>query len=39
MCFPTDYEFTGNQSEQLKEIGNAVAVHVATAFCREALRV
>jgi len=38
MSFPADYEFTGNKSEQVKQIGNAVPVETATAICREALR-
>ena len=37
MSFPADYEFTGNKSEQVKQIGGAVAVETATALCREIL--
>jgi DNA (cytosine-5)-methyltransferase 1 len=29
------YEFTGNKGEQVKQIGNAVPVRLATALCRE----
>ncbi|MDD2772744.1 MAG: DNA cytosine methyltransferase [Elusimicrobiales bacterium] len=35
--FPTDYKFTGNRGEQVKQIGNAVPTHLAQALCRAAL--
>lgn len=37
MGFPKDYRFAGNRGEVVKQIGNAVAVGVATALCRSAL--
>jgi DNA (cytosine-5)-methyltransferase 1 len=37
MSFPKDYPFSGNREEQVKQIGNAVAVKVAKALCRAAL--
>ena len=37
MSFPEDYEFAGNKSEKVKQIGNAVPVQTARALCREAL--
>lgn len=33
MGFPRDYQFRGNRSEQVKQIGNAVAVNQAAALC------
>ncbi len=38
MSFPEGYEFKGNKTEIVKQIGNAVAVRVATALCRERLK-
>lgn len=35
MGFPADYKFTGNRGEQVKQIGNAVAVNQVAALCRE----
>lgn len=32
MGFPQDYQFTGNKSEQVKQIGNAVPVNLAAAL-------
>jgi site-specific DNA-cytosine methylase len=32
--FPPDYKFTGTREEQVKQIGNAVPVNLATALCR-----
>lgn len=37
MGFPRDYKFTGNRGEQVKQIGNAVAVNQAAALCRAML--
>ncbi len=39
MSFPTDYIFTGNQGEQVRQIGNAVPVRLSTALCRSMLEV
>lgn len=33
MSFPADYHFTGNREDQVKQIGNSVAVGVAKALC------
>ena len=38
MGFPPDYEFTGTRAAKVKQIGNAVAVHLAAALCRSALK-
>jgi len=35
--FPKDYWFSGNKSEQVKQIGNAVPCGLARALCREIL--
>jgi DNA (cytosine-5)-methyltransferase 1 len=35
--FKTGYRFTGNKTEQVEQIGNAVPVNLATALCRAAL--
>lgn len=32
--FPSDYRFTGTREEQVKQIGNAVPVNLATALCK-----
>lgn len=37
MGFPTDYQFSGNRGQRVKQIGNAVAVNVARALCFELL--
>jgi DNA (cytosine-5)-methyltransferase 1 len=37
MSFPEGYEFHGNRQDKVKQIGNAVAVGVATALCSAAL--
>lgn len=37
MGFPTGYKFTGNKSDQVRQIGNAVAVGIARALCSAAL--
>lgn len=39
MGFPTDYHFTGNRSDQVKQIGNAVPVKTARALCTALLRI
>ena len=36
--FPSDYRFTGNKSDQVKQIGNAVPVNTAKALCQTLLR-
>lgn len=37
MGFPKDYKFAGNRTEQVKQIGNAVAVNTAKALCKSLL--
>lgn len=37
MGFPKDYEFSGNRSEQVKQIGNAVPCFTAKALCKALL--
>lgn len=37
MSFPHDYKFAGNREKVVKQIGNAVAVSVATALCKALL--
>lgn len=37
MGFPAGYAFRGSRSAQVRQIGNAVAVHVAAALCRSLL--
>jgi DNA (cytosine-5)-methyltransferase 1 len=36
--FPDEFEFVGNKSEIIKQIGNAVPVSTATALCQSVLR-
>ncbi|MCM8532491.1 MAG: DNA cytosine methyltransferase [Lentisphaeraceae bacterium] len=38
MSFPRDYQFSGNQSERVKQIGNAVPVATAQALACELLK-
>lgn len=38
MSFPTDYEFTGNRAQRVRQIGNAVAVRTAQALTGAILR-
>ncbi len=38
MGFPKDYQFAGTREQRVKQIGNAVAVQVAKALCREMLQ-
>jgi DNA (cytosine-5)-methyltransferase 1 len=38
MSFPGDYDFSGNRSDQVRQIGNAVPVRLAQALCRCALK-
>jgi len=33
MSFPADYQFAGNKSEVVRQIGNAVPVRTAEALC------
>ena len=35
--FPGDYQFSGNKSQQVKQIGNAVPVNTAAALCKAVL--
>lgn len=35
MGFPSDYKFAGNRGDQVKQIGNAIAVGQAAALCAE----
>ena len=37
MGFPSDYEFTGNRTDVVRQIGNAVAVQTARWLCRSLL--
>jgi DNA (cytosine-5)-methyltransferase 1 len=37
MGFPTDYEFTGNKTETVEQIGNAVPVNLAKSLCERLL--
>lgn len=37
MGFPKDYQFAGNRGDQVRQIGNAVAVNLARALCRALL--
>jgi DNA (cytosine-5)-methyltransferase 1 len=37
MGFPSGYQITGNRSEQVRQIGNAVEVNVARELCRAML--
>ena len=37
MSFPKGYKFSGSREAQVKQIGNAVPVGLATALCREML--
>ncbi len=37
MSFDGDYKFTGNKTDQIKQIGNAVPVRTAEALCRSLL--
>jgi DNA (cytosine-5)-methyltransferase 1 len=37
MGFPDGYAFAGNRGEQVRQIGNAVAVNLARALCRSLL--
>lgn len=38
MSFPEDYRFTGNRSDKVRQIGNAVPVMLSRALCECALR-
>lgn len=38
MGFPSDYKITGNRSEQVRQIGNAVEVNQARELCAAALK-
>lgn len=35
--FPSDYELTGNKSDQIRQVGNSVPVATARALCMAAL--
>jgi len=37
MSFPADYHFSGNRSDRVKQIGNAVPVRTSAALCRSIL--
>ena len=37
MSFPSDYQFSGNKCEQVKQIGNAVPVELARAVANAVL--
>ena len=37
MGFPSDYEFAGNKTETVEQIGNAVPVNLAKSLCRQML--
>lgn len=38
MGFPADYEFTGNKTERVRQIGNAISVRTMQALCSEVLQ-
>jgi DNA (cytosine-5)-methyltransferase 1 len=37
MSFNKDYQFSGNKTDKVKQIGNAVPVRTATALCKAIL--